>query len=150
MKPGLPQLLIGAATAIGTRILPALDPDSYAAGDAKMLAALLILMAQDAGRVADRLSRENRAMRALFADAAETPVGVALAGKLAEAASSSDESLIVDDLEGEHDRLTAILIDLHETVEQSSADWAERLNTRIWSFLKQAAEARAVMLPVIG
>ena len=89
-------------------------------------------------------------MRALLADAAEAPVPVALAGKLVEAAASNDQSLIVEDLQAEHDRLTAILIELHETVEQSGADWAEQLNLRIWDYLRNAAEARAVMLPVIG
>lgn len=150
MRPGLPHLLVGAATAIGTRILPALDPRSYAAGDAKMLAAMLIIMAQDVGRAADRLARENRVMRALFADAADAPLGVALAGKLSQAAASSDDSLVVDDLEREHDRLSTILIELHEAVEQSAADWAVALDARIWAHLRNAADARAVVLPVIG
>lgn len=150
MKPGLPQLLVGAATALGTRVLPALDPQSYAAGDAKLLAAILILAAQDVGRSADRLVRENRTMRGLFADAAEAPIGISLAGKLSEAASGSDESLTVESLEAEHDRLSELLIELHEAVEQSSADWAAALDGRIWAHLQSAAEARALILPVIG
>lgn len=59
MKPGPAHLLLGAATTLGSRVIPSIDPASYSAGDAKMIAILLLMLAQDAGRATDRVARRS-------------------------------------------------------------------------------------------
>jgi hypothetical protein len=141
------QLLIGAATALGGRIMPELPEGSYAMGDARMLAVMLVLLAQDVDRAADRLASENASMRALFADAATHPLDPELKTRLLELAATADASFLVSTLESTHDLLSATLIELHAAVEATKGDWAEQLNIRIWQFLRSSAESRAVVLP---
>jgi hypothetical protein len=147
MRPGAAQLLIGAATTLGTRIIPSLDAKSYAEGDAKMIGALLILLAQDAERATDRLVLENAALRALFARAAGHPLAGETVERLKAAAAQQEESFLLADLQHAHDRLEAILIDLHAEVEVVQQDWARSLESAIWSYLLCSAEDRMLVLP---
>lgn len=140
-------MLIGAATTLGTRIIPSLDPKSYAEGDAKMIGALLIFLAQDAGRVTDRLVRENAALRALFERGAAFPLSGETVDRLKAAAAQEEESYLLADLQQAHDRLEATLIDLHAEVELIQQDWARSLQSEIWSYLLRAAEDRMLVLP---
>lgn len=130
MIPAAPQMLLSLAGALGGRVLPALDPDAYAAGDTKTIALMLVLLAQDADGAADRLARENAEMREILGEEAITP---------------ADYRMSV--LKAEHDRLTALLIDLHTRVEDGDD---EATNRRIWAHLRAAAEARALVLPEMG
>jgi hypothetical protein len=144
------QLLIGAATALGGRIMPELPEGSYATGDAKMLAVMLVLLAQDVDRAADRLASENAGMRSLFAAATAHPLDLALKTRLADLATTTDASLVVGALEATHDILSEALIALHAALETVEAAWAKEMNVRIWQFLQSSAESRAVVLPSLA
>jgi hypothetical protein len=144
------ELLIGAATALGERIMPELPEGSYATGDAKMLAVVLVLLAQDVDRAADRLASENAAMRSLFAGAATHPLDPALKTRLADLATTTDASLVISALEAAHDKLSGALIELHAAAESIEADWAEQMNVQIWQFLRSSADSRAVVLPSLA
>jgi hypothetical protein len=146
MKPTMDHLLISMATTLATTIIPEMPETSYALGDAKMLAALAILLAQEVDRAADVLVRENAAIRALFAQAAEMPVG-GLGVQLGKAATSTDASLRVSVLEAGNAELKAVLIDLHALVDDSSADWAKAIDAKIWAILNQGAQDRMLVLP---
>lgn len=146
MKPTMDHLLISMATTIGTKIIPEMPETSYALGDAKMVAALAVLLAQEVDRAADVLVRENAAIRALFARAAEMPVGP-LRAQLAQAAVTTDANLRVSLLEANNAALRTLLIDLHALAEAREANWAVRLDYRIWTILKQGAQDRMLVLP---
>ena len=148
MKPTMDHVLISMATTLGLRIIPTISETSYALGDAKMVAGLAVLLAQEVDRAADVLARENAALRALFLRAATFPLG-ALVPILANAGSSFDANLRVSVLEQGNAALKAILIDLHIAAEESDADWADTLNGEIWAILKQGAEERELVIPSI-
>lgn len=149
MKPGIDQLLMSVATALATRILPELGPDSYATGDARMSAALAVMIAQEADRAADTLVRENRAMRALFAQVQALPLPAALLSDLAAETGGADEDLRISALTPVHDRLSKKLIALHATVEESEAPEARAVEREIWAFLLQGTEDRMVVMPAM-
>lgn len=130
MIPAAPQMLLSLAGALGGRILPALDPDNYAAGDTRTIALMLVLLAQDADRAADRLVRENGEMRDILGDEAVVPGDFRIAA-----------------LQAEHDRLTALLIALHASVEDAEDEGSRSTERRIWAYLRTAAENRALVLP---
>ena len=146
MKPTMDHVLISMATTLGLRVVPAMPETSYALGDAKMVAGLAVLLAQEVDRAADVLARENAALRALFLRAAALPVG-ALARTLASAGASSEANLRVSVLEQGNAALKTLLIDLHIAAEESDADWADDLDREIWAVLKQGAKDRELVLP---
>ena len=92
MKPGIDQLLMALATTLAARILPQLETQSYATGDARIAALLSVLLAQEADRAADTLARENREMRMLFLTASRLDLIPALRVRLAhDAAPGADQ-----------------------------------------------------------
>lgn len=149
MKPGIDQLLMSVATTLATRILPELGPESYATGDARMSAALAVMVAQEADRAADTLVRENRAMRALFARSQALPLPPALLEDLSVETGGSDEDLRISVLTPVHDRLSEKLIALHAAVEASEAPEARAIEREIWAFLLRGTEDRMVVMPAM-
>lgn len=147
MKPGLDHLLLAIAGTVGGRIIPEMPEASYALGDAKMVAGLAVLLAQEADRAADVLVRENAAIRALFGEAADMPTP--LTDRLTEAAQSADANLRLNTLEAGNAALKTLLIELHILAEDSAEDWAAPLNADIWTILKQGANDRILVLPSI-
>ena len=79
---------------------------------------------------------ENRALRALLADAGER------AGRNAWLASGSDDDLRISALSADNARLRAALIELHEAVEGDEAPEARALEARIWEELRLSTERR--------
>lgn len=149
MKPGIDQLLTGLVTTIATRIIPELDPDSYALGDAKMSAALAMFVVQEADRAADTYVRENRELRMLFLAASRMDLLPALRVRLAHDAALEESDLKLGTLSAMHDRLSETLIALHATVETIDAGWAREVNREICGFLLRAAESRLLVMPTI-
>jgi hypothetical protein len=148
MKPGVDHLLMLMAGTLATKISDAMPADHYAAGDAKMLALLNILLAQEIDRAADRLVRENGALRALFARAAPH-LPPLLRERVAEVAASSDANLLLSTLEGGNALLKDLLIEVHIVAETETADWAAPLNRDILALLKQGAQDRMFVLPPV-
>jgi len=149
MRPTISQMLMKSAQTLGMDIAPNVRGDSYAASKAGMIGMILILLSQEGERAADTMTREQDAIRALFAEAAHAPLDPDLQTRLAEAGAIEPRSYRLDALEVEGARLNALLIDLHEAVEASAFDWAEALDKRIWEILRLGAECRAVFLPTL-
>jgi hypothetical protein len=145
MKPGMAELLAGIAGATASRLIPAIDPESYATGDAKMIIALAVFLAQEVDRAADVLVCENAEMRRLFARMTEEKLPAELGARLAQAASGSDANLRISTLDPANAELRAVLIDLHIWAEEHSP----ATNTAIWDILKKSAANRALVMPQI-
>jgi hypothetical protein len=148
MKPGVDQMLIGAATALATRVLPQIDPANYASGDVKTIAVLLFLLAQETGRASGRLMAESAAMRGIFAQAAALSLPEDLSARIAAIVAEAGETATdLASLEAVHDRQMMLLIELHAAVEDSTEESARGVNSAIWALLTQYAAARALVLP---
>ena len=144
MKP-TPELVLNQAFAkITMEMGPAL-PGGYGQGSATITGVLLLMVAQEFDRAADIRAKENRAMRALFAHAAESADG-ALAARLRAAAEGRDGDLSVAVLDRVNGELKKTLIELHTHAEETGALALER---RILRFLGEAAAARQVFLPAM-
>lgn len=144
MKPS-PELVLNQAFAkIAMEMGPAL-PAGYGQGSATTTAVLLLMVAQEFGRAADIRARENRVMRALLGDAAQS-VDAPLAARMAAAAGTRDEDLTVAALDRTNGELKTLLIELHEVAEQKGD---RALELRILRFLSEAATARQVFLPAM-
>ena len=144
MKPS-PELVLNQAFAkIAMEMGPAL-PAGYGQGSATITGVLLLMVAQEFDRAADIRVKENRAMRTLFADAAES-ADATLAARLRAAADGRDADLSVAVLDRVNGELKKVLIDLHAYAEKAGDIALER---RILRFLSEAAAARQVFLPVM-
>lgn len=149
MKPGIDQLLTTLATTLATRILPQLDAQSYATGDARIAALLSILLAQEADRAADTLSRENREMRMLFLAASKMDLMPSLRVRLAHDAALEEADIRLSTLSAAHDRYSETLMALQIAIEDLDAEWARLLNKEIWQFLVRASESRLLFMPAM-
>lgn len=144
MKPS-PELVLNQAFAkIAMEMGPAL-PAGYGQGSATITGVLLLMVAQEFDRAADIRVKENRAMRTLFAHAAQA-VDAGLAVRLRAGAEGRDADLSVAVLDRANGELKKLLIELHAYAEQSGDVALER---RILRFLCEAAAARQVFLPAM-
>ncbi len=144
MKPS-PELVLNQAFAkIAMEMGPALPP-GYGQGSATTTAVLLLMVAQEFNRAADVRAKENRVMRALFADAAKG-IGGPLSAKLDAVVGVRDEDLTVSGLDRVNGELKQLLIDLQTHAEQAGD---RVLELRILRFLSEAAAARQVHLPAM-
>jgi hypothetical protein len=149
MKPGIDQHLMALTGVLATKIAPALPTDSYAVGDVKMAAALLIMLTQEVDRRADTLWRENKDMCKIFQDASQYPLPDDLRARLSTDAATGDTSLRISALETNHAALSQTLIALHTMVEDAGTGWAAAINARIWDLLERGAEDRILVMPAM-
>ncbi len=149
MKPSLPQMMMGAATALTREILPNVRGDTYAIASAGTIGTMMILMAQETDRMVDTLVVELDAIQALFEEAAKAPLAGDLRKRLAAAAKRPRRSLKMSSLEEDALVLKALLIELHAAVEAESFDWAEALEAKIWEILNLSAQCRLVYMPTL-
>lgn len=144
MKPS-PELVLNQAFAkIAMEMGPALPP-GYGQGSATTTAVLLLMVGQEFNRAADVRAKENRVMRALFADAAKG-IGGALSAKLDAVVGVRDEDLTVSGLDRVNGELKQLLIELQTHAEKAGD---RVLELRILRFLSEAAAARQVHLPAM-
>lgn len=144
MIPEVDVLLRGLVAKLMTEVAPALA-DRYVRSNVEMMAAMLAAAAEEFDRAAEVRVAENRALRALFADAAREPGAAALADRLAAEAAAADASLRIGDLNATNARLRALLVELHALVEGRRGEaWAERLERAIWGELEASAQRRAI------
>ncbi|MFM1959059.1 MAG: hypothetical protein RL588_576 [Pseudomonadota bacterium] len=135
MKPDIPAVLAEIAGLAARNAVPDVDP-AERAGALGLSAALLGMAAEAWDGAAQRLVEENRAVRALLADAGGR------AGRNAWLASGSDDDLRISALSADNARLRAALIELHEVVEGDEAPEARALEARIWEELRLSTERR--------
>lgn len=143
MIPEVDWLLRASASRLLAEVAPALG-DAYLRSNVEVIAALMAAAAEEYDRAAHLRVEENRAMRAIFADAASFLDDGGLRERLAAAAAESDGSLRVSDLNAANGRLRALLIELHALVEDRAEDWAARVRHAIDAELAASAQRRAL------
>lgn len=141
MKPETDQILNLSALKLMTELAPAMGAQ-YDQGMTQVVAALLIMSAQEYDRAADIRAAENADMRALFAELAPVVREAGLRKELEAAAAEGDESLRVSALNAANEKLRRLLIRLQVHVEDAGGE-----TRRIWDVLKAMAARRTLVLP---
>ena len=145
MKPDVPKLLEIIAGKLLFEIAPAVQP-SYRQSSVGLTGMLLTMVREEWDRAVARRVEENSAMRGLFAGAAKNVAEPALRARHESAASDSEKSLLVSEVDKKNDSLRALLIDLHAHVESVDAPWARTLDAEIWRELVASTERRRFSL----
>jgi len=135
VKPDIPAVLAELAGLVARNAVPAVDP-AERAGALGLSAALLGMAAEAWDGAAQRLVEENRAVRALLADAGGR------AGRNAWLAEGTDDDLRISALSADNARLRTALIELHKAVEGDVSPEARDLEARIWEELRLSTERR--------
>lgn len=135
MKPDIPAVLAEIAGLVARNAVPDVDP-AERAGALGLSAALLGMAAEAWDGAAQRLVEENRAVRALLADAGGR------AGRNAWLAEGTDDDLRISALSADNARLRTALIELHKAVEGDVSPEARDLEARIWEELRLSTERR--------
>lgn len=146
MKPDLEQILLGTAGTLLGDVAPTVTVD-YATGHLNMAATLMAWAAQEQDRAVENAAADIAEMRAVFKEAAGQLDNKALRDKLCAAANDGAIPLRVSELRPIVDRLRALLIELHQEVENLNADWAAETNRKIWAHLKATATRHALAPP---
>ena len=115
---------------------------SYETKSSMLAGVLLMMFAEDADKMAERLHDENAAMREIFADASGLIEGD-LASRI-EAATVSQGSLRVSVLQAENDGMRTLFAELHAAVEEMTSPEARALEQRLWEELKASTERRSL------
>lgn len=142
MTPTLPEILMGQSLAL-TAPQPPEAAGDYMVGRIGMLAMLANLAAQEAERGIAARIWENRALRAVFAKAADT-YDDAPNGAFARAAAGTDEDYAWSALDRSNADLRRLLIRLHEAVE---ARGDALLDAEILALYQAMAHERRLELP---
>jgi hypothetical protein len=141
MKPDENLVLADFAQRFGAVIAPQVQP-AYLAANIGMSGGILGMIAEDWDRAAARRVEENRAIRALFKQAAGLAVEPVLATKLATLAEGNDDDLRLSALEAGNEALRGALIALHAAVEAMDGSAAKALNDAIWAELSVSTQRR--------
>lgn len=145
MKPDPQRMIEVTAAHLMLRTAPALEK-GYEQSSVGLLAVLLLAVREEYDRSAARRVEENRALRALFADAVRVVGEGELAKRLEAAAHGEDPSLVISELERTNAGLRALLIELHARVEEIDSAEARRIEAAIWAELVASTERRRLSL----
>ena len=145
MKPEASHALERVMQSLLTELMPAVQP-AYRQASVAMQAMMLASVREELDRAAARRVEENRALRSLFAEAAPAVTDAALRERLAAAAATADDSLLVPALEEGNRALRSLLIELHAHVEGLAGGEARRLEAAIWRELAASTERRKLGL----
>jgi hypothetical protein len=116
-------------------------PTPFGKQEAGLAAQLTFWAAEEAERGADRLIKENHAVRALLSE------GLAFAGDARAEVQSAIATPLAPDyrissLQAENDALRRGLVELHAAVERDSTPQAAAFNERIWAELVDSTRRR--------
>lgn len=142
MTPNARAILADLAQRMGGLFGPDLKTP-YLAANAGMTAIVLTMMAEESDRTAHRLAEENRAIRAIFRDAAALPAPAGLAERLRNLVSGDETDLRISSLQAANDALRDALIDLHAFVETEASEAAKAIEAAIWAELSASTRRRA-------
>lgn len=145
MRPSIDIYLDELRRALAQEFAPRL-PTSFEQSALGRHAILLGAVAEEFDRAVSRRIEENRALRALFADAARSIPGSDLRSRLLAACKTEDLSFKVRDLDESNCGLRNLLIELHEQVEQLDGEQARSLEEAIWRELARSTERRRTAL----
>lgn len=146
MIPTPAEVLIGNFMAL---IEPP-PPDSageFMAGKVGVIGMISLLAAQEMEKGAAVRVAENRAIRALFAEAADGGWVPAQAARLKELARGDDHDLTLTALDRANAELRKVLIALQSAVEAQPGAASLARQKRIMRMMREAAEARRLDLP---
>jgi Pyruvate/2-oxoacid:ferredoxin oxidoreductase gamma subunit len=142
-EPEVDKVLTSFSGTLLTKIMPQLKSE-YAQKDLTLIALELNAAAEEYDRAAENRMTENRAMRALFAEALQLLDDGELRAALADAVETEPNSLRIRDLNAANAALSEVLIRLHaHAEEQAGLAWRE-LEASIWTELKARTQRRAI------
>ncbi len=141
MTPTVQAYITDVAARLGMVFAPDLK-SQYLAGSAGLTAAVLMMAAEESDRTAHRLVEENRAIRAIFRDAASRAQSEAFAAQLTELAAGEDADLRISALQAANNTLREALIELHAAVEIDPSPAGRALDAAIWAELTASTERR--------
>jgi hypothetical protein len=139
MNPNTQAVLADFAGRLGAQIMPQLSTP-FLMSSAGLMAAVMGMAVEQLDGAAANLVEENRAIRALFAQASKLAPPAALATRLEPLSLGGDDDLRLSALEVTNRTLRAALIDLHAWAENQPG--AEALNAAIWRELSKSTERR--------
>lgn len=142
MTPNTRAILTDLAQRMGGLFGPDLKTP-FLAATAGMTAGVLMMVAEESDRTAHRLAEENRAIRAIFKDAAGLPKPADLSERLRNLATGDENDLRISSLQAANDALRDALIDLHAFVETDPGEAAKAIETAIWAELAASTRRRA-------
>lgn len=145
MKPDIGRYLLQSAQTLGVELAERVDAD-YDKSVLGVFALLNVISAVEYDRAAEIRVWENGQMRALFADAALMTGSSTLRDSLVELAASEDSSVRISDLDAAGDMLQQKLIELQIHLEEQEDDVSQQLHRRLWQFLQEATDRRALHL----
>ncbi len=142
MTPDTKTIVSDLAARMGMVFAPDLKTP-YLAGSAGMTAAVLMMVAEETDRAADRLADENRAIREILKDAASVLPPAELTERAALLVMAEDESLRVSALQAANNLLRTALTDLQAHVETRADAASKAMNDAIWAELSASTRRRA-------
>jgi len=149
MKPNVHTVMMRSFERILTDIAPHCSSE-YAVGSSSVIGLMMFQTATEFERAADIRVQENAAMRDIFSGAVSILPTGDLRTRVEGAASSSDPSVKISELDEANDALSALLIELQAYAERMEGAAARKLETQIWEELARAATARRLPHPVTG
>jgi hypothetical protein len=145
VKPEVGRVLEVSAMALMLDVAPHVAP-SYRQASVFASAMLLTCIREELDRIASRRVEENRALQALFADAAPGIEEASLRERLARAAGEGDGDLRISALEARNAALRDLLIELHAHIEEQDSAEARRVEAAIWRELAASTLRRKLGL----
>ena len=145
MKPEVGRVREVSAMALMLDVAPHVAP-SYRQASVFASAMLLTCIREEFDRIASRRVEENRALQALFADAAPGIEEASLRERLARAGADGDGDLRISALEARNAALRELLIELHAHVEEQDSAEARRVEAAIWRELAASSVRRKLGL----
>lgn len=146
MIPDVDAALRTIMISLMTEIAPDVK-SAYRQASTNILAIAAMFMADEYDRAAEVRVRENVEMRRLFALCSALVEDATLRSNLENEAQSEDESLRITALNDSNARLKKLLIELQVALEGSDQVVSRDARKRIWTFLRESAERRALRLP---
>lgn len=144
MRPDAPRVMMGVAAGIFELVPETRTP--FGQAKAGMAGMLVMVMAQEADRLAYRLDLENHVVAEILKEAAPL-LPADLRARALEAAAAVPADIRVSTLQSLNDRLRGLLIEVHAVVEESIDPEAPAMNVRIWDELRESTRRRHVELP---
>ena len=141
MRPEISRVFQTFAMDLMVRVIPEIG-SAYHQGTIGMMAAMLLIAADEWDRGASRRVEENARLRELFGAAAAVVKDAALSDRIVALAATRDGDLRISALEKNNCDLRAALIDLHAHVEGLEGGRARRVEDEIWRELAKSTERR--------
>jgi hypothetical protein len=145
MRPQVNPILGTLAAHLITEIAPQVPVD-YLQKNTALVSMMLMIVAEEWDRSAERRVQENRELRRLLGQSAAVVTDRGLGSRLKAAAEAAEESLILSQLDRTNDELRALLIELQAHVEELEGPAAREVEAQIWRELRASTERRALSL----